>query len=113
MNPISQRVKGSLVMDREPTVTSDRLLKPGQQLYDEAGREIGIIQAITDVGVKVNTHSDVDTLSLRRAPSWNLGEGYLLWRCSECGELGDIDQIPDHCPSCGTSKEAIYAYLED
>ncbi|WP_457852004.1 DUF7130 family rubredoxin-like protein [Halalkalicoccus ordinarius] len=36
-----------------------------------------------------------------------------MWRCSECGGLGDIDQIPDQCPSCGTSKETLYAYLED
>jgi hypothetical protein len=94
-------------------VPRDQVLKPGQQVYDETGRGIGVIQAITEIGVEVNTHSDVETLSLRRSPSVNLGEGYLVWRCSECGDLGDIDQIPDHCPSCGNSKEALYAYLED
>ncbi|GAA0545597.1 rubredoxin-like domain-containing protein [Halorubrum ejinorense] len=94
-------------------VSQDRILKPGQQVYDGNGRTIGVISAITETGVEVNTNSDVDTLSLRRAPTVNLGEGYLVWRCSECGELGDIDQIPDHCPSCGASRETLYAYLED
>lgn len=99
----------------EDNDTSDqgRTLKPGQRVYDRNGQEIGFIQAITEVGVEVNTHSDIETLSLRRAPSVNLGEGYLLWRCSECGELGDIDQIPDRCPSCGSGREELYAYLED
>lgn len=95
------------------TVPRDQTLKPGQRVYDESGREIGRIQAITDLGVEVNTHSDVDTLSLRRAPNVNLGEGYLLWQCTECGELGDIEQIPDRCPSCESGREELYAYLED
>jgi Zn finger protein HypA/HybF involved in hydrogenase expression len=93
--------------------STDRVLKPGQRVYDEAGRVIGVIQAITDIGVEVNTDSDVETLSLRQSPSVNLGEGYLVWRCSECGELGELNQIPDHCPSCGASKDTLYAYLED
>jgi len=93
--------------------STDRALKPGQRVYDEAGRVIGVIQAITDIGVEVNTDSDVETLSLRQSPSVNLGEGYLVWRCSECGELGELNQIPDHCPSCGASKDTLYAYLED
>jgi rubrerythrin len=98
--------------DRE-AASADRVLKPGQRVYDEAGQVIGVIQAITDIGVEVNTDSDVETLSLRQSPSVNLGEGYLVWRCSECGELGDINQIPDHCPSCGASEDTLYAYLED
>lgn len=77
------------------------LIKPGQRVYDASSREIGRIQAITDLGVEDNIHSDVDTLSFRRAPTVNLGEGYLLWRCAECGELGDVEQIPDLCPFCG------------
>jgi rubrerythrin len=73
----------------------------------------GVIQAITEIGVEVNTHSDVETLTLRQSPNVNLGEGYLVWRCSECGELGDINQIPDRCRNCGADKETLYAYLED
>ncbi len=71
-------------MDREPTVPSDRLLESGQGLYDEAGRESGIIQAITDVGVEVDTHSDVDTLSLRHAPSGTPEKG------TSCGGVASV-----------------------
>lgn len=91
----------------------DDLLKPGQRLYDANGREVGIIQAITETGVEVNTHADIDTLSLRHAPGANAGEAYLLWRCSMCGEVGDLEVIPDTCPNCGRSREYLYAYLED
>lgn len=91
---------------------ADRLA-PGQPLYDETGREIGVVQAITETGVEVNTHTDIDTISLKHAASTNAGEAYLLWRCSECGECGDIERIPSQCPNCGSDKEYLYAYLED
>ena len=90
-----------------------KLLKPGQRLYDGHGREVGIIQAITDAGVEVNTHDTYETLSLRQAPGAHVGEGYLLWRCANCGELGDIELIPSRCPGCGSAREELYAYLED
>lgn len=89
------------------------VLKPGQRLYDENGQEIGVIQAITDIGVEVNTHDDVDTLSLEQSPGKGVGEGYLVWRCASCGETGDIDAIPTTCPNCGSPREELYAYLED
>lgn len=90
-----------------------QVLKPGQRVYDEHGREIGLIQSITDIGVEVNTHDKVDTLSLKRTPTTNVAEGYLVWRCTECGELGDVNHVPDRCPSCGSGREELYAYLED
>lgn len=93
--------------------SSRRVLKPGQRLYDENGLEIGIIQGITDIGVEVNTHANIDMLSLEHAPGQDVGEGYLTWRCSVCGEIGDIDNIPDGCPNCGSRQEELYAYLED
>lgn len=99
--------------DDSEAASRTQVLKPGQQVYNEAGRLIGVIQAVTETGVEVNTRSDVEALSLRQSSSVNLGEGYLVWRCSECGELGDIDQIPEQCPSCGASRENLYAYLED
>jgi hypothetical protein len=101
------------MLEDRGTGSKDRVLKPGQRVYDEDGEPIGVIQGITDLGVAVNTLDDVDTLSLRQSPSVNVGEGYLVWRCSECGELGDIDRLPDCCPSCGAGKDTLYAYLED
>jgi hypothetical protein len=43
------------------TTPRDQTRKPGQRVYAASGREFGRIQAITDLGVEVNTHSDVDT----------------------------------------------------
>lgn len=88
-------------------------LDTGERIYDESGREIGVIRAVTDAGVEVDVGGDVRRISLRHAPNENYGEGYLLWRCSECGEVGDIEAMPDRCPSCGTGAENLYAHLED
>ncbi|QUO48859.1 MULTISPECIES: DUF7130 family rubredoxin-like protein [Halorubrum] len=93
--------------------SADRVLKPGQRAYDENGRVVGVIRAITDIGVEVNTLGDVETLSLRQSPGVNLGEGYLVRRRSECGESGDVDRVPDRCPNCGAGGNALYAYLEE
>lgn len=41
------------------------------------------------------------------------GETELMWRCSECGEMGDIDGLPDECPSCSASKSELYYCTED
>ena len=99
--------------NREATSSAEFSPKPGQRVYDKTGREIGVIIRVTESGVAVTTGSENETLSLRHTPNENHGEGYLLWRCIECGELGNIEKIPDHCPSCGTGKEDLYAYLED
>lgn len=85
----------------DATDAATQTLKPGQRLYGGTGREVGGIQGISEVGVEVNVHGDVETTSLRHVPGMTLGEGYLLWRCSECGEVGDIEQLPDRCPFCG------------
>jgi len=50
------------------TASQDLALKSGQWVCDATGREIGRTQAVTDIGIEVDTHSDVETLSLRRAP---------------------------------------------
>ncbi|WP_336025121.1 DUF7130 family rubredoxin-like protein [Halobellus salinisoli] len=99
--------------DTNTTDATTRTLEPGQRVYDADGRAIGTIRAITETGVEVQTHGDVETVSLKQALGSDAGEGYLLWRCVNCGELGDLDEIPDRCPGCGGPREDLYAYLED
>jgi rubrerythrin len=99
--------------DTNPIDTTNSVLTPGQHLYDAEGREVGVIRAITDTGVEVTTRGDVETVSLKRALDTDVGEGYLVWRCATCGELGDLDEMPDRCPGCGANREELYAYLED
>ena len=37
-----------------------------------------------------------------------------MWRCTECGEMGEIDGgLPDRCPGCGSEKEALMYWTED
>jgi len=50
-------------------VSADQVLKPGRRVCDEASRVIGVIRAITDIGVEVNADSDVETLLLRQSLS--------------------------------------------
>jgi hypothetical protein len=37
----------------------------------------------------------------------------LLWRCSDCGAVGDIEDVPDACPDCGAPREHLYYWIED
>ena len=52
----------------------------------------------------------VESVSTLTQAESKAGEKTLLWRCAECGELGDIDDVPRLCPSCGGSGESIYYY---
>ncbi|WP_238993936.1 DUF7130 family rubredoxin-like protein [Halobellus captivus] len=99
--------------DTSTTEPSTRVLKPGELLYDADGAEVGTVRAITEYGVEVRTRGGVETASLKQALRGDSGEGYLLWRCATCGELGDLEQIPDRCPGCDAPREELYAYLED
>jgi uncharacterized protein (DUF983 family) len=37
-----------------------------------------------------------------------------MWHCSECGEMGDLDDgFPEARPNCDARREDLYAYLED
>jgi rubrerythrin len=36
-----------------------------------------------------------------------------MWRCWNCGAMGQIDEIPETCPDCGAPKEDIYYWTED
>ncbi|WP_424000296.1 DUF7130 family rubredoxin-like protein [Haloarcula salina] len=47
-------------------------------------------------------------------PGDEIREGYLMWRCPECSEMGDLaDGRPDGCPNCGAPRDAIAKARED
>ena len=58
----------------------------------------------------VTTVEGVSTLTQAESKA---GEKTLLWRCAECGELGDIDDVPRTSPSYGAPGESIRYYRED
>ena len=84
-------------------------MKPGQRVYSADGDELGVVGGLTERGFLVRAGEN----SLETEPGGALGEGYVVWRCADCGEVGDLDQLPESCPGCGADREALYALLED
>ena len=84
-------------------------MKPGQHVYSADGTELGIVGGLTERGFLVR----VDPDSMEAEPGGAFGEGYVVWRCADCGEVGDLASVPDSCPGCGAGREALYALLED
>lgn len=80
-------------------------------MYSADGTELGVVGGLTEEGFLVRGGADAD--SLEAEPGGALGEGYVVWRCADCGEVGDLDGLPETCPGCGAGREALYAWLED
>jgi len=87
----------------------------GQVVYDEDGQALGEIRGFEKGGFFVTTREGVESLSVEHARAGHdFGEAELMWRCTECGEMGDIDEgLPDECPGCGEPKEALMYWTED
>ncbi len=88
-----------------------REIRPGMEVYDSEGEELGTVRGIDDRGFYVAVHDDVTVLD-EKMPTADHGDA-IMWRCWECGEMGQIEDIPDECPSCGAPKEEIYYWQED
>ncbi|WP_232701895.1 DUF7130 family rubredoxin-like protein [Halobacterium wangiae] len=104
-------------------------IESGDTVYDDDGHVLGIVDEFTDEGFGVEVieagpdvemaeahaektdHGDEDEEDI---PGKEFGEGYLMWRCEDCGEMGDLDDgIPEECPNCGAPKEHIHMAQED
>jgi len=69
---------------------------------------------ITDEGFEVEPADRNEGEEEEEIPGKEFGEGYLMWRCTECGEMGELeDGMPDSCPNCGAPEEALTAARED
>ena len=87
----------------------------GEVLYNEEGDPVGTVRGMEASGVYVATRGGVEALSVEHARAGHdLGNGELMWRCMECGEMGQIrESVPDNCPSCGVSRENLMYWTED
>ncbi|MFC4550527.1 MULTISPECIES: DUF7130 family rubredoxin-like protein [Halorussus] len=122
-------------------VDSATAIETGTVVYDPEGNELGVIAGMTDEGFEVATTEDIEHVdedgraevgspdveseqaaetneeSLRNSeqehdPGQQFGEGYIMWRCDECGEMGELDDgLPEECPNCG--DENVYKWRED
>ncbi|MEF8779945.1 MAG: hypothetical protein V5A46_04645 [Haloferacaceae archaeon] len=85
----------------------------GQQIYDEAGNELGTVRGLDDEGFYVFTHEEVGSVPLSDARDI-FGKAYVMWRCWQCGEMGKIEgDLPETCPACGAAREELYYWAED
>ena len=91
-------------------------IDPGQPVYDGDGKLVGIAGGPTDDGFEVETvdPEQPDNPFRTEIPGQEFGEGYLMWRCTECGEMGELDDgIPSTCPNCDAPKTDIMYWTED
>jgi len=89
---------------------------PGERVFDADGRPLGRVAAVTDDGFEVvrQDATDPEGRDNEELPGEGLGEGYIMWRCTDCGEMGELDEgIPSECPNCGAPEEALSEVKED
>ncbi|WP_435063447.1 DUF7130 family rubredoxin-like protein [Halobaculum sp. EA56] len=87
----------------------------GQRLFTEDGREVGTVRGFDEHGVYVTTREGIVSLSVEHERAGHeFGEGELMWRCSDCGEMGDLGEgMPEACPNCEAPREHVYYWIED
>ena len=123
-------------MTDESTTTEGPAIETGATVFDDEGNELGVITGMTNEGFEVSITEDVDedgdvqdagvesdqaaktneeslrTSEQEHQPGQEFGEGYLMWRCDNCGEMGELeDGLPSECPNCGS--EDVYKWRED
>jgi len=87
----------------------------GQTLFTEDGNPVGTVRGMEESGVYVTTREGSPAMSIEHARSGHgVGEAELMWRCTECGEMGRIDdELPEQCPNCATERENLMYWTED
>jgi len=87
----------------------------GQTLYDDAGEPVGTVRGMEQGGVFLTTRAGVESMSVEHARSGHaFGEAELMWRCTNCGEMGQLeDSLPETCPNCGVPREQLMYWTED
>ena len=91
-----------------------------EEIYTDDGALVGVVADAHEDGFVVDTvagasveHGDAAD-SEEEEPGQEFGEGYIMWRCTECGEMGELeDGLPEECPDCGAPKEALAKAKED
>jgi len=81
----------------------------GERVYNDDGDVLGRVRGYEEGGFFVTTREGVERFSIEHARSGHgFGEAHLMWRCMDCGEMGQItDGLPERCPNCGTRTEHL------
>lgn len=101
-------------MSQDTETAAEIGLSFGETVYDEEGNALGTVRGLDDNGFYVTFEDGIEALSVEHVTSGLPGEAELMWRCLECGEMGELDDdLPDACPNCDAPKEALYYWTED
>ena len=116
-------------------MSDETTIENGETVYGEDGEELGIVTGATTDGFTVSVNEDVqyrseevesttgagdatadeeseEIESEKHDPGSEFGEGYIMWRCEECGEMGELDDgLPEECPNCGSNE--VIKWKED
>ena len=99
-------------MDAQDQIRSVAI-EPGELVYDSSNQVVGRVSGLTDEGFEAETLVPGDS-EVEELPGKEFGEGFLMWRCGECGAMDELDDgLPESCPDCGAPKESISAAEED
>ncbi|WP_336345152.1 DUF7130 family rubredoxin-like protein [Halalkalicoccus ordinarius] len=87
----------------------------GKPVFDSDGTRLGKVRGFDPGGFYVTMRDGYEAMSVEHARSnGEFGEAELMWRCMECGEMGRIeDGLPERCPNCSESREALMYWTED
>jgi rubrerythrin len=117
-------------------MSNESTIQNGATVYDEDDTKLGVITGSTSDGFTVSIADEVEYIEetnqagtsdseptsageesheidlQEHDPGQEFGEGYIMWRCDDCGEMGELeDGLPEECPSCGSSE--VYKFKED
>lgn len=92
---------------------TERQVPFGETVYDEDGNELGRVRGLDEHGFYVATSEGVTAMSVDHEADARSGHKELHWRCWECGEIGNLDEMPSQCPSCGAAEEELYYWAQD
>lgn len=96
--------------EMDPT-DGETTARVGETIFNAEGEELGVVRELTSSGFVVSVGLDMG--AHQRSTSGDFGEAYLMWRCFECGEMGEIESLPDQCPNCEAARESLYYWTED
>ncbi|MFB6101783.1 MAG: rubredoxin-like domain-containing protein [Haloplanus sp.] len=95
-------------------MSEETRLGVGQTVSDAAGTKLGTIRGFDEDGFFVTTRGGIEALSVEHERAGHeFGEAELVWRCSQCGAVGDLGELPEACPDCDAPREDLYYWTED
>ena len=95
-------------------MSNNTQLSVGQTVYDADGTALGTVRGFDEDGFLSTTRAGIEALSIEHERAGHaFGEAELVWRCSQCGAVGDLDEMPDDCPDCAAPREELYYWTED